>query len=211
MTYDAFHRNFLELVTVDAETHVHVHGPDRHSALPHVAVASGALHLGADMRGVIELHMRRGTVIINALPLDILTPGGEGRHFLDFGLIRGHRLMAHHAELDARDARHWTAFNVRMAVGAVHSVRQMDLVGVGDWLHRGRMQTEEITNGIGQRTMGRREHGRGWILCSVRRALFCPIDYWRNQRPGKNAQRQKHVNPSIADMHRMLEAFLKKR
>ena len=59
MAGQAIDRRLLLAVTVHAEAHRQVHVALRHGLLADVAVARRALDLGADVRRVVELHVRR--------------------------------------------------------------------------------------------------------------------------------------------------------
>src|ERR1700685_4099811 len=101
----AIHRGVVGPVALDAETHGVIDLTLGDGLRMHVAVALRAIDAGADVRGVIEFHMRGGLKAVNASPWDVLAAGLVDIQYLDFWLIRGHDLMAGHAEIDAGDAR----------------------------------------------------------------------------------------------------------
>src|ERR1700685_1993067 len=85
----AIHRGVVGPVALDAETHGVIDLTLGAGLRMHVAVALRAIDAGADVRGVIEFHMRGGLKAVDALPGDVLAAGLVGRQLLDFGLIRG--------------------------------------------------------------------------------------------------------------------------
>ena len=60
------------LVALNAETHGVVDFSLGYGLRVHVAVAGGAINAGADVRCVIELHMRRRFKSIHSLPRNVL-------------------------------------------------------------------------------------------------------------------------------------------
>lgn len=160
MTDYAFHGHVPELVTVDAESHVHIHRAHGHGPLPHVAVAGDAVHFGPNMWGVDEPHMRGRAVIINALPLDIFAARQQGGHFFDFGFIGRNRLVARHAECDVGNAGDGALLDIDVAIHAFHPVGQVNLVRVSDRLHGSGVAVEEISNGVKHGAMSRGKNGR---------------------------------------------------
>src|SRR5439155_8448648 len=71
VTGEAIVRCVLLPVTVHAEAHVDIDVALRHRLLRDVAVAGGALHIGAKMRRVIEAHVRSLRIPVHALPRDV--------------------------------------------------------------------------------------------------------------------------------------------
>jgi hypothetical protein len=124
----AIHGRLFQLVAIQAKTHVHIHGADGHCPLRHVAVASLAFDPGANVGSVIELHMSRGTVIVNSLPGNIFATRQVGGHLLNLRFVGGDHLVARHAELDAGDAGDRAFGDVRVAIGAIHPIRQMNFM-----------------------------------------------------------------------------------
>jgi len=144
MACDAIHGHLLLLVAPHTVSHGEVYSSDRYGLLSHVAVTLGAGDARADMRRMIELDVGRGIEIVDPLPRDIFAPRGIGGHFLDFGFVGGDHLMASHAETGAWDASVGAFIDPRVAVGALHVVRQVDLVRVRDGLHGRRPAVEEL-------------------------------------------------------------------
>ena len=114
----------------------------------HVAVAGGAVDAGADVRGVIELHMSRRFKSVHTLPRNVLATCFVRCQLFDFGLVRGDDLMASHAEIYAGDSRIRPLIDAYVAIGALHAVGEMNLVGVGDRLNRLGAGSEEFADGV---------------------------------------------------------------
>ena len=72
MARHAIHRRIVLLVALNAKTHRVIHFALGHRLRVHVAVACGAIHARANVRRVIELHMRGRLESVNALPRNVL-------------------------------------------------------------------------------------------------------------------------------------------
>ena len=128
-------------------------------------MASGAIDAGADVRSVVEAHMRGLAVVVNADPGDVFPPRLIGSNFLDLRTIGGNRLMAAHADSHAGNARLWALIHSNVAKGARQPLRQMHFVGVGDRLHRVfRMDVDKVLYGCGCAGMSWSENTGGHIL-----------------------------------------------
>ena len=151
-------------MTIDAKSHSHIHRSHRYGSLPHIAMARYTFHFGANMRRVVEFHMRRRTVIVDALPLNIFSTRQQGGHFFDFGFIRRNRLVARHAKCNVRNAGDSTLLNIDMAIHAFHPVGQVNFVRVSDRLHGSGAAAKEIPNGVNHGAMSRSKNGRALRL-----------------------------------------------
>lgn len=172
MTSGAFHRHLPGLMAIEAKSHVHIDAPHGHRPLPHIAVTRRTINSVADMRSVVEVNVERGAAIKNAFPLDILPALKHGSHLLDLRFIRGHHLVARHAELDVGNTGDSALFHVDVAVRAFHPVRQVNLVRISDRLNGRGVVAEKIADGIQQSRMGRREDGRSLRLSALGRGLI---------------------------------------
>ena len=144
----------------DAKTHGVVHFSLGDRLRVHVAVALGAVHARANVRGVIELYVRGRLESVNALPGDVFSARAIGRELLDLGLVGGDHLMAGHAEIDAGDAGVGPLIDAHVAIGTLHSIREMHFVRVGDGLDGFCPRAEEFPDRFGDRAMRRRENRR---------------------------------------------------
>ena len=143
----------------DAEAHrvIHHTPSDRH--LRNIPMACRALNFGADVRRVIETNVRFVGPPVNALPGNFFTAHFVCGHFHDLGLVGRNCLMAHHAVLDAGNARHRTFRNSNMAEIALElGFFDMWLVLIGDRLNRFGANSEEMTNRLAERFVRGREY-----------------------------------------------------
>ena len=171
MTRGAVHRRLPLFVAVETITHLQVDGADRDRLLRHVPVARLAIDSGADVGRVVELDVGRLTVVVDALPGYIFASLEISCEFPDLRTVRGNELMARHAELDARQRGVRTGVHPGVAVDALHAIRKVDLVRVGDGLDRRPAPAEEVPNGVERGTVRWREHRGAWRGGLRRRAL----------------------------------------
>jgi len=150
-------------VTLDAETHRVIDLTLGDGLRMHVAMAFRAIDAGANVRGVIEFHMRGRLKSVDALPGNVFAAGLIACELLDFRLVRGDHLMASHAEIDAGDARVRTLIDADVAIGALQAVCQVHFVRVGDGLYGFAAAAKKFLHGVGDRAMLRGEDGRGLI------------------------------------------------
>src|SRR5665213_1476971 len=101
MARHAIHRRLLLLVATDTKTHRVIHGALGYGRLGHVTVAGGAVNPCADVRGMIEPHVRRMLKTIDSLPRDVFASRLIRGQLFDFRLVGGDHLMARHAEIYA--------------------------------------------------------------------------------------------------------------
>src|SRR5438045_6518278 len=132
MTSGAVHRRLLLFVAVETITHIQVDGADGHRLLRHVPVARLAIDPGADVGPVVELDVGRLTVVVDALPGYIFASLEVSRESPDLRTVGGNELMARHAELHARQVGVRTRVYSGVAVDALHAIRQVELVRIGD-------------------------------------------------------------------------------
>src|ERR1700734_2248911 len=133
-------------MTVDAKTHVEIYFAFGCGLFGHVAVAGGTVDSGADVRRVIEAHMRRVTVAVDAHPGNFFAAGFVGGDFLDLRTVGGDGLVAAHAHGYTGNARLRALIHADVAKGTGQTFGEMDGVGVGDGLDRVlRMDVEEMS------------------------------------------------------------------
>lgn len=147
-------------MAIDTETHRVIDFALRDGLCAHIAVTHGAIDARANVRRVIELHVRLRLEAVHALPGNVFAARFISSKLLDFRLIGGDHLMARHAEIDARDARIRTLIDSHMAIRALHSIAEVNFVGIGDGLDGSRADIKEIADGAGDRSMRWRENIR---------------------------------------------------
>ena len=135
-------------MALNAKTHRMVHFSLGHRLRVHIAVARDAVHSRANVRRVIELHVRGRLESVNALPGNVFAARAVRCQFLDFRLVGGDHLVASHAEIDARDPGIRPLIHSHMAIGALHPVREMHFVRVGNGLDGFRTRTEEFPDRV---------------------------------------------------------------
>ena len=153
MTRHAIRRRALLYVARYAKAHRVVYRTLGDGRFGHVAVAGGAIHTRANVRRVIEFHVRRRLKAINALPGDVFAARHVSGELLDFGLVGRDHLMAGHAEIHAGNARIRPLIHADMAIHALQAVRKMHFVRVSDGLHRLRADAEKFTDGVPDRSV----------------------------------------------------------
>ena len=187
MTSGAVYRRFPLLVAVEAIAHVQVDDADCGRLLSHVPVARLAIDSGTDVGRVVELDVGRLTVVVDALPGYIFASLEVSREFPDLRTVGGNELMARHAEPHARQFGVRTRVYSGVAVDALHAVRQVDLVRIGDGLDRRPASPEEVPNGIERCTVRRREHRGAWRGGLRRRAPDLGGQHGSEQHPSETA------------------------
>ena len=105
---------------------------DRHRS--HIAVAVGALDLGADVRGVPELDVCSAFEAVHPLPGHLTFPVPILDQQLYTRSFVGDPLVAQHALVDRRDRRRGTYVSSAVAVDAVDTRRHVFIVRELDWL-----------------------------------------------------------------------------
>lgn len=166
----------------DAKPHRVVHFSFGYSLLPHIAMANRAIDPRPNMWGMIELYMSGGLEAVDALPGHVLTSRSVRREFLDFRFICGDHLMAGHAEIDARNPRIGPLIDADVTLRALHAVRQMHFVRVGDWLHGLGANSKKFADRVEDSGMRRREKFRIRFLGSGRLlSRRCSFEYRQSQ------------------------------
>ncbi len=160
MTRDAIYRRVVLPVAFNAKTHGVVHFALGDRLRVHIAMAFDAVHSRANVRRMIELHMRGRLESVDTLPWNVFASSTIGCELLNLRLVGGDHLMAGHAEIDARDSGIRAQVNTYVAVRALHSVRQMHFVRVRDGLNRFVAGAEKFPNRFGHGAMRRREDRR---------------------------------------------------
>src|SRR5688500_11445388 len=129
MTSEAVNRRLVLVVTVHAEPHGQADGPPGNGALVDRTVAGGALDFLADVGCMIETHVGRRRVAVDALPDEVLTALAHRRELLDAGPVGGNRVVADHAGADTRQPRHRAGADRFVAVlGAGDLLAGVDVV-----------------------------------------------------------------------------------
>jgi hypothetical protein len=161
----AIYGGVVLLVALNAEPHGVIDFSLGYRHGVQVAVAGGAIDAGANVRGVIELHVRGRLEAVDALPGNFFAARFIGGEFLDFGFVRGDDLMASHAEADARDACVRTLIDTGVAESALQSLREVNFVRISDGLHRSGTHAEKFLHGIGDAAVFDGENGRRLRRC----------------------------------------------
>ena len=147
-------------MTIHAIPHGQIHRADSNGLVRNISVAGGAVHSCANVRRVVEPHVRRMAESINALPGDFFAPVQVGGYFFDFRPIRRDHSVADHASLDTGNPCLWAFLRSGVAIGsASQPVCDVDLMCEGDGLDRRRSQIEKIAKRFSQAAMGRSENG----------------------------------------------------
>jgi hypothetical protein len=81
-------RSALLLMAIDAKPHRMIHNPLRHRHLAEIPVAHRAIHFRADMRRVIEAHVRLFPESVNPLPRHVFIALRMVPQRLDAGIRR---------------------------------------------------------------------------------------------------------------------------
>ena|SRR5438093_5468637 len=187
MTRGAVYRRLPLFVAVETIAHIHVDGADRDRLPRHVPVTRLAIDSGADVGRVVKLHVRRWAIVIDALPGYVFTSLEVCREFPDLTMVCGNELMARHAELHAWQRGVRTGVYSGVTVDALHAVRKVDLVRIGDGLDRRPAPAEEVPYGVKRVTVRRREHRGAWRGGLRRRTPDLGGQYCPEQRPSETA------------------------
>jgi hypothetical protein len=156
----AVDRNPALLVAIQAVAHLKIHHPDGDGLLRHVSMADLAVYASANMGSMIEADVRRGHVIIDALPGDVFTAREHRRHFLNLRLLFGDDLVASHTDLDVGDTRVRPGIDANVAVQTLKPISQVHFVSVGDRLDGARPAVEVVAQGTEQRAVSRSKDRR---------------------------------------------------
>jgi len=149
------------VVAIHAEAHRQLDVALSDRLLRDVAVARRALHLGADVRRVIELHVRLRGVPKHALPREVDAFLPHLGDLLDQRSIARDAVVTAHARPDAWKPRHWTCLHVLVTVLRTRNLpSDVHVVWELDRLYRGWPSAEEIVHRRSHRRLRRREHIR---------------------------------------------------
>src|SRR5688572_9274523 len=160
MAREAIRRRLVLTMTRNAEAHVQIDVALCNRLLRDVAVAGRTLDLCANVRRVVELHVRLLRVTKHALPgeIDALFP--HRGDLFDARPIGGDCVVADHARPDARQARDRTSRHALMAVlGAGDLLADVHVVRELDWLNRVGPAVHEFIQRRAKRRPRRREDG----------------------------------------------------
>src|SRR5262249_30195922 len=134
-------------VTADAITHVQIHVALCNRLVRDVTVARGTLDVRADVRRMIEAHVRLMRVAVDALPVEIESLLLQRGHLLDQRTIGGDRAVTRHADVDARQTGDGPLLHRLMTVlGALEALVDVCLVRELERLYRRRPDAEEIVD-----------------------------------------------------------------
>jgi hypothetical protein len=157
-------------VTVDTKTHGVIHDALRHRHLRDIAVTGDTFDLRADVRRMVETHVRLFVESVDALPRHVFIPFRVIPQRLDAG-IRWipEILMAIHADVDAGNSGARALLDAKMAVGASDTdVGGMNLMREIDRLLRAGPDVEKVPGGVAETAMRRGKFGRTPPLRHVR-------------------------------------------
>lgn len=177
MASEAIVRCPLLLMTIDAKPHRVIDGALRHGHLRQVAVTGRALDLGADVRRMIEPHVRFFEKSVNALPRHVLAASRVVAQRLNARIRRiADIFMTGHAEVHARYAGPRPALDAAVTLLALDSniVEGMNFMREFDRLMSLRLDTQKMSGRIAESRVRGRERGttpslRGvWIRRSAR-------------------------------------------
>jgi hypothetical protein len=210
MACHAIHRDIVLPVTLNAEAHVQIDGANGHRLLRQVTMTLSTGNARANVRGVIELHVRGRFKSVDALPRHVFSIVEVGGKFLDLGLAGRDYAMTVHAEIRAGDAGVGPLVDSYVAIGALHAIGNVDLMGELDRLNRFRTIAEELFHRFpyravsGGEDLGRRGRGGGRSRLAVRGGRMihnqpcqeCKADNGRNANPAFDpARRKRQVIP----------------
>jgi len=145
--------------------------------------------------------VRRRAVVINPLPRDLFAARQICSHFPDFRFLRRNGLVARHAELHTRDARHRTLLDARVAIRTLHTVCEMNFVRVGDGLNGLRPAVEEIPDSVSDAPVGRSEDGRNLLRRLGRRSLSIDLREGDGEKAYCAAGANGNHRPNSAQSH----------
>lgn len=147
MTRRAINRRLPLRVASKAIAHVQADGAHRGRLLQQIAVAGRAGNARLYMWLMIELHMSRGAVVVNAHPGDIFPACLVRGHFPDFRPVFSNHQMATHAEFHTGNGRVGTLIDASVADLALQATREMHVMRECDRLRRlSGMAVQEVTD-----------------------------------------------------------------
>src|SRR5450631_3659171 len=127
-------------------------------------MAHGAINPGADVRSMVEAHVRRFAVVVNPHPGNLLTARLVRGNLLDLGTIGGNRLVATHADIHPGDPGLGALIHAYVAERTRQALSQMHGMSVGDWMDwMFRMNVQKIFDSRGCRRVCGGEDSRAHI------------------------------------------------
>ena len=134
MTCSAILRRVVLAVTAQTRSHVVLYEPLRGGRLRHVAVTSGALHAGANMRRMLELHQGPAIESINPIPWNLTPRGRVIRNFLDFRIAGRDLGVTQHALGYRGNGRACTGVGAAVTIQALQSMLDVNFMRVSNGL-----------------------------------------------------------------------------
>src|SRR5687768_4262187 len=104
MTGEAINRRLALVMAVHTEPHVHIDIAFGNSALGDRTMTRRAVDLRADVRRMVEAHVRLGRVVEHAAPHEVLSAFTHRGDLTDALPIGGDGVMTDHARPHARQA-----------------------------------------------------------------------------------------------------------
>ena len=161
----------LLLMTIDAKPHGVVHGPLGNRHLRKIAMTHRAIDTRADMRRMIETHVRFFKKSVDALPCQVFAALRVRTKQLNASItVIADGFMTTHADVDARNARTCASFYTGMTFDAFDAdfIECMNIVRKLDRLLRFGLDAEKVPRGISETRMRRRENRRTPSLGGIR-------------------------------------------
>jgi len=157
-------------VAIDAKTHGVIHDALRHRHLRDLSVTSDAIDLRADVRRMVETHVRLFVESVDALPRHVFVPLCMVAQRLDtrIGLIP-EIFVTVHADIDTGNSGARALLNAKVAVGASDAdVGGMNLMRKIDRLLRLGSDVKKMFRGIAETAMRRCKFRRAPPLRHIR-------------------------------------------
>jgi hypothetical protein len=136
VTRGAILRRLILAMATDAGAHVALDQRVRGSGLGHLAMASGAIHLGANVGRVLKLDQSLQSEAVDPLPGHLVLLAGLRNELLNLRPIGGHFGVAEHAFHDRRDGGRGTGIGRAMAIDVVQPERDVLLCASRRWAGR---------------------------------------------------------------------------
>ena len=203
MTDETVVRCLFRLVTLDAKAHRVIDNSFGHGHGCDVAMACGAVDLGANVRRMVETNVRLVEKPVNTLPGQILSsfcivPDHDNPRVIRVADIG----VAADADIHARNSGNRAFGYSHMAIRTTDgNVFRMNLVGKIQRLHRLRADAEKMFGGFRESRMRRSENGRtpSPRLIRIRLARDNRLDVRlrsATRQDRDNSGKQRNGNPS---------------
>ncbi len=137
----------LLLMTIHAEAHRVVDFANGYRLRRHVSMTDGAIHSSTDVRCMVESNMCGRLKAVYTLPGHILSAIAVGFELLNLRLIGGDCLMTGHAQADAGNPCVGPLVDTGMAIGALQSLLEMNLMRERNRLNRRLSPAKILANG----------------------------------------------------------------